>query len=117
MHIPVCHTPGAKLDHANRDRSILDDRATSWEPSVIVEGAWVRTIPSPVVLLDSHHSLEPPAYAFAAHSILLLHLPRRRRIPHNAHETHHIYSHLFLPSSPEAPCVAPSSADYLISQI
>ncbi|KAJ7301322.1 hypothetical protein DFH08DRAFT_978875 [Mycena albidolilacea] len=69
-HIPVCHIPGAKLDHASRDRCILDDRATSWAPSVIVEGAWVRMTPSPVVLLDSHHYLEPPAHAFTAHSIL-----------------------------------------------
>ncbi|KAJ7328482.1 hypothetical protein DFH08DRAFT_967601 [Mycena albidolilacea] len=69
-HIPVCHIPGAKLDHVSRDRCILDDRATSWAPSVIVEGAWVRMTPSPVVLLDSHHYLEPPAHAFAAHSIL-----------------------------------------------
>ncbi|KAJ7842424.1 hypothetical protein B0H13DRAFT_2365215 [Mycena leptocephala] len=48
-------------DTSNGDRCILDDRATSWEPSIIVEGAWVRMIPSPVALLDSHHYLEPPA--------------------------------------------------------
>ncbi|KAF8157442.1 hypothetical protein K438DRAFT_1986564 [Mycena galopus ATCC 62051] len=55
---------------SNGDRCILDDRATSWEPSVIVEGAWVHMTPSLMTLLDSHHYLEPPAHAFAAHSIL-----------------------------------------------
>ncbi|KAJ7933673.1 hypothetical protein B0H13DRAFT_2306499 [Mycena leptocephala] len=82
---------------SNGDRCILVDRVMSWEPSVIVEGAWVRMTPSPVALLDSHHYLEPPSRAFAAHSILLLRLPRRQRVPRNAHETHHITRIRFYP--------------------
>ncbi|KAJ7820811.1 hypothetical protein B0H14DRAFT_1342011 [Mycena olivaceomarginata] len=59
--------------------------------------------PRPVALLDSHPYLEPPARAFAAHSILLLRLPRRRRVPHNAHETHHITCIIFYPQVRKPP--------------
>ncbi|KAJ7359808.1 hypothetical protein DFH08DRAFT_952914 [Mycena albidolilacea] len=94
---------------SNGDRCILDNKEPSREPSIIVEGAWVRMIPSTVALLDSHHYIEPPARTLSvAHSILLLHLPRCRRVPYNAHETHHItriHSH---PQAPEPRAFPPA---------
>ncbi|KAJ7099142.1 hypothetical protein C8R44DRAFT_988654 [Mycena epipterygia] len=105
MHIPVCHTPGAKLDHANRDRCILDDRATSWEPSIIVKGARVRMTPSPVILLYSHHYLEPPAHVAFPNSSCLFHGAGAFCTTHMKLTT---FTRIcFLPSSPEAPLDIP----------
>ncbi|KAJ6470158.1 hypothetical protein DFH09DRAFT_486225 [Mycena vulgaris] len=59
-----------------------------------------------------HHYLEPHAPVFVAHSIFALAVFHGAgAAPHNAHETHHIYSHLSLPSSPEAPLDIPLDAE------
>ncbi|KAJ6600302.1 hypothetical protein DFH09DRAFT_594070 [Mycena vulgaris] len=88
---------GAEVRSVGRDDVLTIDAALSskergcaWPPAL--GSFWIpTTISNPM----------PPRWRPIPS--LLLRLPRRRCVPHNAHETHHIHSHLSLPSSPEAP--------------